>query len=54
MLENELQLATSRERSAREMEEKAIERERKAHELYVEVRKKVTREERMRDCASLH
>ena len=41
MLENEFQLATQSERSAREVEEKAIERERKAYELYVEVWEKV-------------
>ena len=42
------------EMSDREIEEKPNERERNAHELYVEVREKQWGQERMRDCANLH
>ena len=42
------------EMSASEIKEKPNERERNAHELYVEVREKQWGQERMRDCANLH
>ena len=44
----------SDEMSASEIKEKPNERERNAHELYVEVREKQWGQERMRDCANLH
>ena len=44
----------SKEMSASEIKEKPNERERNAHELYVEVREKQWGQERMRDCANLH
>ena len=43
LLENELELANRREMTTREMEEKSNQRERKTHELYVEVREKLKR-----------
>ena len=43
MLKNELQLANQREMTTREMEERSNRRESEAHELYVEVRKKLKR-----------
>ena len=43
MLENELQLANQREMRNREMEEWSNQREREAHELYVEVKKELKR-----------
>ena len=43
MLENELQLANQREMRSREMEERSNQREREAHELYVEAREELKR-----------
>ena len=42
-LENELQLANQIEMTTREMEERANQRERETHELYVEAREKLKR-----------
>ena len=43
MLENELQLTNQREMRSREMEERSNQREREAHELYLEARKELKR-----------
>ena len=51
MLENELQLANHRKMTTREMEERANQRERETHELYVEVREKL---KRVRDSERLY
>ncbi|KAL0012602.1 hypothetical protein SO802_007710 [Lithocarpus litseifolius] len=50
MLENELQIVNQREMRSREMEERSNQREREAHELYVEAReelKKIRESERL-------
>ena len=53
MLENELQFANQREMRSREMEERSSQREREAHELYVEAREELKRiREKVRDCTS--
>ena len=51
MLETELQLANQREMRSKEMEERSNQREREAHELYVEVRKEL---ERIRESERLY
>ena len=51
MLENELQFANQREMRSREMEERFNQREREAHELYVEVREEL---KRIRECERLY
>ena len=43
MLKNELQLANQREMRSKEMEERSNQREREAHELYVEAREELKR-----------
>ena len=43
MLENELQLANQRKMRSMEMEERSNQREREAHELYVEAREELKR-----------
>ena len=43
MLENELHLASQKEMTTREMEERSNRREREAHELYVKAREKLKR-----------
>ena len=43
MLENELQLANQRKMRSMEMEERSNQREREAHELYVETREELKR-----------
>ena len=43
VLETELQLANQREMRNREMEERSYQREREAHELYVETREELKR-----------
>ena len=43
MLEDELQLANQREMRSREIEERSNQREREAHELYVEAREELKR-----------
>ena len=43
MLENELQLANQREMRSRKMEERFNQREREAHELYIEAREELKR-----------